>query len=560
MKRFLFVMAAVAVASAAFVGLTLPPPRRTLAAFPDGTIPGALHVHTNRSDGQGTPDEIAAAAARAGLKFVVFTDHGDATRAPDPPAYRSGVLCLDGVEISTSGGHYAVIDMPAAPYPLGGEARDVVEDVQRLGGFGIAAHPDSPKADLRWREWTRPFDGVELLNLDTGWRILAGERGAAPKWRLFEALVDYPFRSPEVIASLIQPSGALANWESLTQRRRVVTLAGVDAHARLELGMDRLVLPVPSYESAFRVVSVHVEPDRPLSGDAAADAAGVIHAIRAGHVFTAIDAVASPPAFEFTATNTRGTAHEGDELEVGGPTLLRIRSNAPPDFTTIVRDGIKMLASNRDTSDLTVHAPDGPGVYWVEIVAPGARPATWIRSNPIYVRAAETPAGPFERAAASSTRLIFDGTDAGWRIEHDPTSLAALDVGRRVNGTELRVRYGLDGASAAGRFAGVSYATPAGIAAFDRLTLTARADQPMRVSVQLRTEAGERWRRSMYVDTSSQERTVYFDDLSPAGVTPTFRPPLERVRHVLLIIDTVNTKPGSSGRLWIEGASLRGRG
>ena len=34
-------------------------------------------------------------AARAGLKFIVFTDHGDATRTPDPPAYRSGVLCID---------------------------------------------------------------------------------------------------------------------------------------------------------------------------------------------------------------------------------------------------------------------------------------------------------------------------------------------------------------------------------------------------------------------------------------------------------------------------------
>src|SRR5206468_3693727 len=83
--------------------------------------------------------EIAAAAARAGLKFLVFTDHGDATRPPDRPVYRSGVLCLDAVEISTTGGHYIGIDLPAAPYPLGGDARDVVEDVKRLGGFGVAA-------------------------------------------------------------------------------------------------------------------------------------------------------------------------------------------------------------------------------------------------------------------------------------------------------------------------------------------------------------------------------------------------------------------------------------
>src|SRR2546426_12661666 len=59
--------------------------------------------------------------------------------------------------------------------PICGEARDVVDDVRRLGGFGIAAHPDSPKAELRWRDWTLPFDGVELLNPDTSWRTWAQE-------------------------------------------------------------------------------------------------------------------------------------------------------------------------------------------------------------------------------------------------------------------------------------------------------------------------------------------------------------------------------------------------
>src|SRR5207237_5857109 len=129
------------------------------------------HVHTNRSAGLSSPDEIAAAAARAGLKFVVFTDHGNATRRPDPPQYRAGVLCFDGVEISTSAGHYVAIDMPASPYPLAGEARDVVEDVRRLGGFGVAAHPDSPKLELKWREGTAPFEAIEVLNPDTASRL-----------------------------------------------------------------------------------------------------------------------------------------------------------------------------------------------------------------------------------------------------------------------------------------------------------------------------------------------------------------------------------------------------
>src|SRR5437773_1249271 len=143
------------------------------ASWNDGSIAGLLHIHTNRSDGQSSPDEIAAAAARVGLKFLVFTDHDDATREPDPPTYRSGVLCLDGVEISTTGGHYVALDMGASPYPLAGEPRDVVEDVRRLGGFGIAAHPDSPKKELRWDDWNAAIDGLELINPDTSWRVHA---------------------------------------------------------------------------------------------------------------------------------------------------------------------------------------------------------------------------------------------------------------------------------------------------------------------------------------------------------------------------------------------------
>ena len=140
----------------------------------DGTVPGVLHIHTNRSDGRGTPDEIAAAAARAGLKFVVFTDHGDATR----DAGSAGLPIRRAVPRRRRDQHRRrplrrARTCRQSPYPLAGEPRDVVEDVRRLGGFGIAAHPDSPKPELRWRDWTAPFDGVELINPDTSWRVHA---------------------------------------------------------------------------------------------------------------------------------------------------------------------------------------------------------------------------------------------------------------------------------------------------------------------------------------------------------------------------------------------------
>ena len=158
------------------------------------TAAGAIHIHTNRSDGSGSVDDVAAAAARAGLDFIIITDHGDGTRAPDPPQYRSGVLVIDAVELSTSTGHYIAIGLPPSPYPLRGDARDVVEDVRRLGGFGIVAHPDSAKPNLQWQDWEAPFDALEWLNADTEWR----DERVIP---LVRALVRYPLRPAETLAS-----------------------------------------------------------------------------------------------------------------------------------------------------------------------------------------------------------------------------------------------------------------------------------------------------------------------------------------------------------------------
>ncbi len=572
MKRYVLAMAALVAAICVFAGVTLPPRRVTLSPSADGTVSGILHIHTSRSDGRSTPDEIAAAAARAGVAFIVFTDHGDATRIPDAPVYRSGVLCLDGVEISTTGGHYIALDMPASPYPLAGEPRDVVDDVRRLGGFGIAAHPDSPKAELRWSDWEAPFDGVEWINPDTSWRVHAVS-GWRSRFRLLEGLLHYPMRPAETLAGLLTEfQDAMAHWTRLASRRPVVGVAGADAHAKLEFrntdpGDNRFSIPLPNYEASFRMLSVHVAPERPLSrlpGDAAADAALVMRAIRAGHLYMAVNGVASPPAFEFAATNQRGTAHQGDELGVGGPVSLRVRSNAPPGFTTIVWRGAEMLTVE-PRNQFTIDAGEEPAVYRVEIrTNDPERSKTWLLGNPIYVRAPQPLEAP-QPAPVTVETALFDGkTDSGWHLESDASSTAGVDVGQTLTGSELRYRYALAGDSAAGnQWAALVWGTPIGhapinVADFDRLTFTARAERPMRISVQLRTlEAGRalrRWQRSAFLDTINREHTVSFKDLVPSAGTDPGTPLLDQVSQILFVVDTTNTKPGTAGRFWISRA------
>ena len=166
-RRAFIAIVTVLMALSIWLWFSLPKPSREIqmlteeaaSSFPL-SLAGAFHVHTNRSDGGSSPNDIARAASEAGLRFLVFTDHGDGTRVPDPPQYRSGVLTFDGVEISTNGGLYIAVGLPSTPYPLGGEAYSVIEDVRHFGGFGVIAHPCSPRESLAWIDNSRPVDAM----------------------------------------------------------------------------------------------------------------------------------------------------------------------------------------------------------------------------------------------------------------------------------------------------------------------------------------------------------------------------------------------------------------
>lgn len=559
MRRFLVFAIVVGVASAIY--FALPPRPRALPPLPAALTPplrGAFHVHTRRSDGTGTVDEVAAAAARAGLKFVVFADHGDATRTPDAPSYRSGVLCIDAVEISTNSGHLVALGLSRTPYPLAGEPRDVIEDVHRIGGFSVAAHPGSSRDELRWIEWTAPFGGLEWLNGDSEWR---DERPQD----LARALIAYPFRRPEALALVLdRPDDILRRWDALTIRRRVIGLAASDAHARAGLsGLgepydQRVRLHVPAYEQVFRTFSIAL-PQVALTGAAAQDASAVLEEIRNGRVYSTIDAVAGPAAFAFTAASGKQRAVAGEPLTIDGQVSLCVDVQAPPDAViSLLREGSPLLDANGTSLDYV--AEPRPAVYRVEVKlpgAPGVPPVPWIVSNPIYVgrKAVEDPAPPRRAPATKSLMLYQNGPATGWTIEHSPESQGALDVAPAVGGTQLLFRYALSGAVSASAYAALVVAAGPGLSAHDRLTFKARADRPMRISVQLRVPTpgpGERWHRSVYIDPDPREVSVFFDDVLPRGQTSRRRPVLSKVDSVLFVVDSVNTKPGTSGQIWLD--------
>ena len=88
------------------------------------------------------------------------------------------MLLIDAVEISTDDGHYVALDLPPAPYPLAGEGRAVAEDVRRLGGMGLIAHPDSSRSSLAWHDPSVAADGFEWINGDSTWRTASTDATA----------------------------------------------------------------------------------------------------------------------------------------------------------------------------------------------------------------------------------------------------------------------------------------------------------------------------------------------------------------------------------------------
>ena len=153
---------------------------------------------------------------------------------------------------------------------------------------------------------------------------------------------------------------------------------------------------------------------------------------------------------------------------------------------------------------------------------------------------------------------MFDGhSTASWHVESDSASLGAFDVAVSVTSPQvLRLRFGLASAPATNQFVALAVDTPHGVAPHDRLTFAARAERPMRISVQLRTDRS-RWARSVYVDSFNQPHTIFFDEFRPVEDSTETAVPLADVKSVLFVVDTTNTKPGTSGRVWITEPALQ---
>jgi len=176
-------------------------------------------------------------------------------------------------------------------------------------------------------------------------------------------------------------------------------------------------------------------------------------------------------------------------------------------------------------------------------------------SNPIYVgRGSAAGAASALPPARTSTTLYSNGAAQGWTVEKNTASDAALDVIGALPGSQLLLRFAISGAPSDSPY--VAFVMPATttISMYERIVFTARADRPMRLSVQLRTPGGQgqRWQRSVYLDQTQRTLDLPFSDFRPEGSTNSAAPVLPDVNSVLFVIDTVNTRIGSNGQIQLD--------
>ena len=340
------------------------PARAPRPAPPAGELRGAWHVHTTRSDGLGTLDEVLKAARAAGLQFVVVTDHN--VLAPEDAGWHDGVLVIEASEASTRFGHVVAVGLPRV-LTLEERGGEPLEAIAALGGESVLAHPFHARRP--WSGWERgPWRGLEVVSNDTSWGEITVGRG----WgRVLPGLLVLPFDAARTVVGLVPETHReeavldAAQRPDLPRARRQdgspapprVLLCSADAHG------------YPSYQAAFEAFSMHV-PVR-ASGEAAADARAVLAALLDGRATCVFDGVAP-------ASNLRLAQTPGGRLRLTG-------DGAFEGAEAILWRGGAVVGSARGEAGgfgFDCGGGCGPGIYRAVATRAG-RP--WLFTNPVVI-------------------------------------------------------------------------------------------------------------------------------------------------------------------------------
>lgn len=315
-------------------------------------VPAVIHVHAEDAPHTlGKREEVLAAAKKAGIRAVFFTDHG----GPHPATWhgeRDGILFFAGAENGSR--HEVVFPRPAPALRFHSHVEGDLE-----------ASPDG-------------WDGMEIYNRHADHEDDADLAGylkeAARSPQKLEELAALARRYPDEIygAGADYWPEIFARWDRVLAARFFTGIGAVDAHQNALVGGRVLLDP---YEVAFRNTVTHILA-REFTHEALA------RSLREGRAYVSHDWLCDPRGFAFLAVNSLGVYEMGDTIPMAGSTRLVARAPVAARWR-FLREGAVVHEAAGDTVTWQAAAPGAYRVEaWLEI---DGEQRPWIYSNAIRV-------------------------------------------------------------------------------------------------------------------------------------------------------------------------------
>ncbi|UCE20488.1 MAG: PHP domain-containing protein [Gemmatimonadota bacterium] len=335
---------------------------------------GAIHIHSDYSDGSKSIPEIAAIADSVGLDFLLFADHMTLQPLADGlEGWHGKVLVLIGYEINDpdNRNHYLAYNLREIVEP-GLRAKDYVRLVKKKGGIGFIAHPDEVRTALPdhpsypWTEWSVDgFDGIEVWNHMSEW--MEGLTKHNKLWR---------FLSPR--RALKGPTArTLKWWDDFNQQRKVVGIGGIDVHA-FPYKLGPMILEIFPYKVQLKSIRTHLLLEESLTSDVHRSKEAIYRALTQASAFVSHYRWGDARGFRFWAEREDQRVDMGDTIASDGFIALKVTTPQRADIR-LIKDGV-----HNDTlhgTEVSFPVQDS-GLYRVEVFRRGR---AWIYSNHIRV-------------------------------------------------------------------------------------------------------------------------------------------------------------------------------
>ena len=342
---------------------------------------GAIHIHSTYSDGSGTVDEIVGFAKEVGLDYIILTDH-NTLRAKDEgkEGWYGKTALIIGTEINDkkNKNHYIALGIDET-FSSRIPANEYVKMVNDAGGIGFIAHPHEERSSMKehppypWTDWKiEDFTGIEIWNHMSEWME-----------RLTEQNKYSSFVHP--LKTIIAPSKkTLKVWDELNQKRRVVGIGGVDAHAHKLNLLGFFEVEVFPYKVLFKSIRTHILCDQPFKRlkkkkEFTDDKNILFEALRIGKCFFSNYYHADAKGFRFFAQDSNTIYHMGETLKFDKNIRLRVILPNMSGTIRLIRNGRKVDEVENIDTEFRIQMP---GSYRVEVYLDGN---AWIYSNHIRI-------------------------------------------------------------------------------------------------------------------------------------------------------------------------------